>query len=81
MSGAPIINLQQHAALSAVICPTCGLKGTQTPVYAIAVGGDQVVLFCLACLLPKLAELSPPMCPVDQLPPTESVPETNDESP
>ena len=64
-----MVDLQQLAALRALACPTCRRDGTQTPLFAVGVGPGVHVLFCVNCLLPKLAELTPPMVPTAQLPP------------
>jgi hypothetical protein len=67
----PGMNLQQLAALRGLACPTCRRDGTQTTLFQMPIRGGKSVLFCVACLIPHLALLVPPMVPLDLLPPLE----------
>ena len=69
------LDLQQLAALRGLACPTCRRDGTQTPLFPMPIGNGQSVLFCVACLIPQLALLVPPMVPLDRMPPLAPVAE------
>lgn len=64
---APGVDLAQQAFLRGLVCPTCGEDATRVPIWPFPVGAGQAVFFCVACLFPKLAALTPPMKTRDQL--------------